>query len=110
MDNSFLLSDNDDVDFSFVYTLDEVGVNMFFEIIDLAVVEMSNVIYEDLGSGERYLKSLPQEQNLQIHSYYSKLLKLYTDFELYEECEDIKFVIENLEKYQEKVGNMSKKP
>ena len=100
----------DDLDLDFINSLDEDSLTMFFEIIDIAVVNMSDVIIEDLSKDEIYLKSLPLNQNLQIHAYFSKLLELYIQHELYEECEDIKFILSHLERYQEIVGNTNKKP
>lgn len=101
---------DNDLDFSFVYQLDEDTLNMFFDIIDLSIEEMADAIQKDLEQGEIYLHSLSYERNVEIHGFYSRLLDLYTDYELYEECEDIIFILNNLEKYQEKVGNMIKKP
>lgn len=99
-----------DLDFSFVYDLDEESLNLFFDIIDLSIEEMADVIQKDLEQGEVYLYSLSYERNIEIYGFYSRLLDLYTDYELYEECEDIVFILNNLEKYQEKVGNVTKKP
>lgn len=99
-----------DLDFSFVYELDEDSLNLFFDIVDLSIEEMSDVIVKDLEQGEVYLHSLSYDQNLQIHAFYSKLLDLYTDYELYEESEDIVFILNNLARYQEKVGSVIKKP
>ncbi len=107
---SFSTSYNDDVDFSFVYNLDEDNLNLFFEIIDLSIEEMADAIDKDLKEGEVYLHSLSYDQNIQIHSYYTKLLDVYTDYELFEECEDIVFILNTLEKYQEKVGNTVRNP
>lgn len=106
MASTFSSSLNDDIDFSFVYDLDEDSLNMFFEVIDLAVITMTDAIQKDIDGGEVYLSSLTAEQNSYMFMYYSKLLELYTEYELYEECEDIKYILDNLKRYQEKVGNM----
>ena len=99
-----------DLDFSFVYELDEDTLNLFFDIVDLSIEEMADVIQKDLEQGEVYLYSLSHDRNIEIHGFYNRLLDLYTDYELYEECEDIVFILNNLEKYQEKVGNVIKNP
>jgi hypothetical protein len=95
-------------DLSFVYKLDEDMLNLFFEIIDYSVVTMAEMIEKDLqGSGD-YLQRLTLEQNQEICKFHRQLLQLYTDYELYEECKEIKFIIESLENYQEKVGSLPK--
>lgn len=109
MSSTSLPSVTNDLDFSFVYELDEDSLNLFFDIVDLSIEEMYDVIKKDLDQGETYLHSLSYDRNIQIHAFYSKLLDLYTDYELYEECDDLVFILSTLEKYQEGVGNTIKK-
>lgn len=97
------------IDFSFVYGLDENTLNFFFEITDVAISAMVESIEED----PTYGPNLSPERSLEIQAYFRDLLELYTDYELYEECEDILFIINTLEgssnKSEEIVGNMLEK-
>jgi len=97
-------------DLSFVYKLDEDMLNLFFEIIDYSVVTMAEIIEKDLQGSKEYLQHLPLEQNQEICRFHRQLLQVYTDYELYEECKEIKFIVESLENYQEEVGSLLKKP
>ncbi len=99
---------SNDVDFSFVYELDEDSLNLFFDLVDVSITEVADMIDNDIRQGEVYLHSLTLDQNLQMYAYYTSLLDLYTDFELFEECEEIIFILNTLKKYQEKVGNVTK--
>jgi len=89
----FQQTDFSDIDFSFVSTLDEESLNFFFEVTDYAVQAMKQMIETDRA----YVTNLPLVQNQEITIYYNKLLNLYTDYELYEECSDILFVLNSLE-------------
>lgn len=103
MFESFQQTDFSDIDFSFVSTLDEPSLNFFFEVTDFAVQAMKEMIMTDRS----YVANLPLVQNQEITTYYNKLLDLYTDYELYEECTDILFVLNSLE---EIVGSLQEKP
>ena len=103
MFESFQQTDFSDIDFSFVSTLDEPSLNFFFEVTDFAVQAMKEMIMTDRS----YVAKLPLVQNQEITTYYNKLLDLYTDYELYEECADILFVLNSLE---EIVGSLQEKP
>lgn len=96
-----------DVDFSFVYELDEDSLNLFFNLVDVSITEVADVIDTDIKQGETYLYSLTPDQRNEMYIYYSKLLELYTDFELFKECEEIVFILNSLKKYQGEVGNMT---
>jgi hypothetical protein len=101
MHEQFQQQDFSDVDFSFVYQLDETTLNFFFEVTDFAIESMREMIEQE----EAYVKNLTPEQVLEIQSYYEKLLNLYTDYELFEECEDIVFVINIMENLTQEVAN-----
>lgn len=101
MHEQFQQQDFSDVDFSFVYQLDETTLNFFFEVTDFAIESMREMIEQD----ETYLKSLTPEKALEIRDYYEKLLDLYTDYELFEECEDIVYVINVMENLTQEVAN-----
>ena len=103
MHEQFQQQDFSDVDFSFVYELDETTLNFFFEVTDFAIESMREMIEQD----ESYLSNLTPEQVIEIRDYYEKLLNLYTDYELFEECEDIVFVITTMENLVQEVGNMN---
>ena len=103
MFESFQQTDFSDIDFSFVTTLDEPSLNFFFEVTDFAVQTMKEMIKTDRS----YVANLSPVQNQEITTYYTKLLDLYTDYELYEECTDILFVLNSLE---EIVGSLQEKP
>lgn len=102
MHEQFQQQDFSDVDFSFVYELDENTLNFFFEVTDFAIESMREMIEED----ESYLSNLTPEQVIEIRNYYEKLLNLYTDYELFEECEDILFVLNTMENLIQEVGNV----
>lgn len=99
-----------DLDFSFVYGLDEDNLNLFFNVIDLSIQEFADVIRRALLLDDKYLRSLKLTQTLEMIAFYNRLLELYTDYELYEECEEILFIIDSLENAKEQVGNMQKNP
>jgi hypothetical protein len=98
--------DYSDVDFSFVYELDEDSLNFFFEVTDVAIAAM----IENIEENPNYVDEVSSERCLEIVNYFMKLLDLYTDYELYEECDELLIIIEafqnRLEKDQEIVGNM----
>lgn len=102
MHEQFQQQDFSDIDFSFVYEMDEPTLNFFFEVTGFAIESMRGVIEED----PNYLTSLTSDQATEIRDYYLKLLNLYTDYELFEECEDIVSVINSMENYLLEVGNM----
>lgn len=102
MHEQFRQTDYSDVDFSFVYELDENTLNFFFEVTDFAIESMREIIEQDPG----YTAALTQEQIVEIRDYHEKLLNLYTDYELFEECEDILVIINSMENLIQKVGNM----
>lgn len=99
--------DFSDIDFSFVYELDEDTLNFFFDVTDLAIEAME----ESIESDPNYVPGVSDEKNLQIQNYFRKLLELYTDYELYEECESIITILDTFENYlknkQEKVANVN---
>lgn len=101
MHEQFQQQDFSDVDFSFVYQLDETTLNFFFDVTDFAIESMREIIEQD----EAYLENLTPEKVLEIRNYYEKLLDLYTDYELFEECEDIVFVINIMENLTQEVAN-----
>jgi hypothetical protein len=103
MHEQFQQQDFSDVDFSFVYELDETTLNFFFEVTDFAIESMREMIEQD----EYYLSNLTPEQVIEIRDYYEKLLNLYTDYELFEECEGILFVIHTMENLVQEVGNVN---
>lgn len=82
------------VDFSFVYSLDENTLNLFFDITDLTISAMIESIEGDVD----YVSKVTPEKNLEIQAYFSNLLELYTDYELYDECEGIIQIINTFEK------------
>ena len=101
--------DYSDIDFSFVYELDEDTLNFFFEVTDVAVAAMIETLEEDPD----YPSTVSEEKNQEIQKYFRNLLDLYTDYELYEECEDIVTIMDAFEnhspgKNEEIVGNMKK--
>ena len=103
MHEQFQQQDFSDVDFSFVYDLDETTLNFFFEVTDFAIESMREVIEQD----KSYLSNLTPEKVIEIRNYYEKLLNLYTDYELFEECEDILFVSNAMENLTQEVGNVN---
>lgn len=103
MHEQFQQQDFSDVDFSFVYELDETTLNFFFEVTDFAIESMREVIEQD----REYTDKLTPEQVIEIREYYEKLLNLYTDYDLFEECEDILFVINAMENLTQEVGNVN---
>lgn len=94
-------------DFSFVYNLNEDDLNLFFDVTDFAIESMVEVINES----REYTNSLSSDQLKEVVDYFYKILDVYTDYELYEECNDIVFVIntceDRLKNLDEKVGNMN---
>ena len=88
----------DILDFSYVKDLDEFSSSVFFSILDSAIDTMQSAIQKDLDNGGEYLQSLTTEQKAEMYTYYSKVLNLYTEYELYEECEGIKFILETIKK------------
>lgn len=105
MHEQFQQQDFSNVDFSFVYELDENTLNFFFEVTDFAIESMKEMIEEDAS----YCEGLSLEQAIEIRDYYERLLDLYTDYELFEECEDIIAVISKMENLIEQVGDMQEK-
>jgi len=103
MHEQFQQTDFSDIDFSFVYQLDETTLNFFFEVTDFAIESMREMIEQD----ESYLTSLTSDKVIEIRDYYEKLLNLYTDYELFEECEDILFVLNIMENLAQGVGNVT---
>lgn len=108
-DPSHLQTNFEPVDFRFVYSLEEDDLNFFFDITDFGVESMVEVIKED----KNYVTGLQPGRVDEIIAYFNSLLELYTDFELYEECEDILFVLNTMEDYKkdssEQVGNVNEK-
>jgi len=100
-------NDYSPIDFSFVYQLKEEDLNMFFDVTDFAIESIVDIIKES----QVYVNQLPLAQAKEVVAYFYRLLDLYTDYELYEECDDIVFVINTLEGHvkimEEKVGNMN---
>ncbi len=98
--------DYSDVDFSFVYELDEDSLNFFFEVTDVAVEAM----IENIEENPNYVAEVSPEKGLEIVNYFMKLLDLYTDYELYEECDELLIIVtafqDRIEKDKEEVGNM----
>ena len=103
MHEQFQQTDFSDIDFSFVYQLDETTLNFFFEVTDFAIESMREMIEQD----ESYLNSLTPVKVIEIRDYYEKLLNLYTDYELFEECEDILFILNIMENLTLEVGNIN---
>ena len=66
---------------------------------------------EVVEENDEYVNNLKLDQAKEIVLYYDKLLELYSDFELYEECEDIVMISDKvrdfIEKSEEIVGNMN---
>jgi len=62
---------------------------------------------EMIEQDESYLTSLTSDKVIEIRDYYEKLLNLYTDYELFEECEDILFVLNIMENLAQGVGNVT---
>jgi len=105
MSKDFLPTDYSNVDFSFVYDLDENGLDIFFGVTDTSIAAMKEALQEDALRDNQYLKSLTTPQLEEIIEYYTRLLDLYTDFELYEECENLVEVLDIIEDFY----NRSKK-
>jgi hypothetical protein len=62
---------------------------------------------EMIEQDESYLNSLTPVKVIEIRDYYEKLLNLYTDYELFEECEDILFILNIMENLTLEVGNIN---
>jgi len=110
MNKQFLQTDFSPTDFSFVYDLNQEELELFFNVTDIAIETMLDVLSE---SSEEFLKSLNPDQAVQIVSYYNQLLDLYSDYDLFEDCEDIASILLTIEDYfeknQEEVGNVNEK-
>lgn len=103
------LANIDSLDFSFVSTLSDDELNMFFEVLDLAIESMRDTVRDDLANGSKNLSMLSLDQLDTMTDYYSAILEIYTDYELYEECGDILYILDSLKDYKEKVGSMLEK-
>jgi len=114
MGSDFIPTDHSSVDFSFVYELDENSLDIFFSITDMAIEAVKEALREDALKDNVFLKGLSASQLEEMITYYTKLLDLYTDYELYEECEPLAEVLNTLEDFYGKeqvlVANMQEKP
>lgn len=73
--------------------LDEKSSELFFTIVVSSLDEMVNVIEAE----DRMEKSLSLEQVADIKTFYTKVLDLFLEKEMYEECVKVKKVLEYLE-------------
>lgn len=84
-----LQTDFSPVDFSFVYRLDDDSLNFFFETTDAAIESILELVERDTT----YINTLSTDQKTEMVDYFNDLLKVYSDYELYEECGDILKII-----------------
>ncbi len=78
--------------------LDEKSSDLFFSIVTSSLDEMVSVI----ESSEAIERGLSEEQVADINTFYTKVLDLFLEKEMYEECVKVKKLLEYLEKNYKK--------
>ncbi len=78
--------------------LDEKSSDLFFSIVTSSLDEMVSVI----ESSEAIERGLSEEQVADINTFYIKVLDLFLEKEMYEECVKVKKLLEYLEKNYKK--------
>ncbi len=73
--------------------LDEKSSDLFFSIVTSSLDEMVSVI----ESSEAIERGLSEEQVADINTFYIKVLDLFLEKEMYEECVKVKNLLEYLE-------------
>ncbi len=73
--------------------LDEKSSDLFFSIVTSSLDEMVSVI----ESSEAIERGLSEEQVADINTFYTKVLDLFLEKEMYEECVKVKKLLEYLE-------------
>ncbi len=78
--------------------LDEKSSDLFFSIVTSSLDEMVSVI----ESSEAIERGLSEEQVADINTFYTKVLDLFLEKEMYEECLKVKKLLEYLEENYKK--------
>ncbi len=78
--------------------LDEKSSDLFLSIVTSSLDEMVSVI----ESSEAIERGLSEEQVADINTFYTKVLDLFLEKEMYEECVKVKKLLEYLEKNYKK--------
>lgn len=78
-----------------VRELDDNASHLFFSVITSSLDEMLAIIEKDSENLDKTL-TIPQVE--EINAFYTKVLDLFIEKEMYEQCTKIKIVLEYLQK------------
>jgi len=85
-------------------TMPDLG-NSIFEICQINVRELNKVISSENYNEDTFMKDLTPERIEEMTLFYENLIPIFSDRELYEDCEMILTILDELKKFKEKVGS-----
>jgi hypothetical protein len=86
-------------DLSFIEDLAPEMAEMIYDICLLNIQDMLSAIKHPDNVDDKFIKQLPKEKLEEMIVFYTSMLDVFVEKERYEDCGDVKFILENLEKH-----------
>jgi hypothetical protein len=91
-------------DLAFIEDLSPEMSEMIYDICVMNINDILTSLEHPDNVDDKFVKEIPEDKLEEMLVFYRSMLDVFIEKERYENCRDVKYVIESLEKYSKKVA------